>query len=191
MIWNEVASAGWMDMSPFIPNRAGPNGSFPLSEAQFGLWVAKYADLVVRAAAARTTAGFTDRVMLWTSNDRLWERPRQRQGQPLHTGVRPFLDRLWPRLIMANVSFGTAVHPYDQGVLLGLVLRPMDSEALPFLNPNRPNLLLTYARMFPSPFSPGPHHSLSEKKHHSTPPPPPPPAPPPPLTPSSPTCSSR
>lgn len=22
IVWNEVASAGWMDMSPFIPNRS-------------------------------------------------------------------------------------------------------------------------------------------------------------------------
>ena len=38
--------------SPFIPNRAGPNGSFPLTDAQFTLWVAKYADLVARTWSA-------------------------------------------------------------------------------------------------------------------------------------------
>lgn len=115
VIWNEVASAGWMDMSPFIPNRAGPNGSFPLTEKQFDVWVTKYASLVQRAASARATAGQVDKAMLWTSNDRLWERPHQREGAPLHTGVKPFLDRLWPKLAAANVTFGTAVHPYDPG----------------------------------------------------------------------------
>ena len=43
VVWNEVASAGWMDMSPELPNRAGVNGSFPLTEAQFSVWVQKYA----------------------------------------------------------------------------------------------------------------------------------------------------
>lgn len=60
--------------------------------------------------------GYSDGVMVWTSNDRLWERPKQRQGDPLHTGVKPFQDRLWPKLAaMVNVTFGTAVHPYDPG----------------------------------------------------------------------------
>jgi hypothetical protein len=47
VVWNEVASAGWMDCSPQTPNRAGPGGSNTLTEEQFDYWVTKYA----RAAA--------------------------------------------------------------------------------------------------------------------------------------------
>ena len=31
IVWNEVASAGWMDCSPHTPNRAGPNGESTLT----------------------------------------------------------------------------------------------------------------------------------------------------------------
>ena len=115
VVWNEVASAGWMDMSPFIPNRAGPNGSFPLTEPQFELWVAKYAKLLRRTSAAIATAGKTNSTMIWTSTDRLWERPKQAAGAVLHTGTRPFLDRLWTALANDAFAFGTGVHPYDGG----------------------------------------------------------------------------
>ena len=47
VVWNEVASAGWMDMSPTIPNRAGPNGTNPLTDEQFNLWVSTYAQLLI------------------------------------------------------------------------------------------------------------------------------------------------
>lgn len=78
--------------------------------------MAKYASLVQRTSNAVSTLGYADSVMVWTSNDRLWERPVQRKGDPLHTGVKPFQDRLWPMLAkMPNVTFGTAVHPYDPG----------------------------------------------------------------------------
>lgn len=113
VVWNEVASAMWMDMQPLTPIMAGPGGSSPLTDAQFDLWVSKYADLMIRSASAVRTAGLSDAVMLWTSNDRLWERPTQREGDPLHTGVKNFNDRLWPKLVAANVTWGTAVHPYD------------------------------------------------------------------------------
>ena len=56
--------------------------------------------------------------MIWTSNDRLWDRPKQQQGQPLHTGVKPFLDALWPKLAASGTSgvpWSLAVHPYDGG----------------------------------------------------------------------------
>ena len=105
----------WMDMSPAIPNRAGPNGSFPLTEAQFGLWVGKYANLIRRTSRAADRAGLQNSTMVWSSNDRLWERPVQQTGDVLHSGVRPFLDRLWTALQHDDVVFGTAVHPYDGG----------------------------------------------------------------------------
>eukprot|EP00658_Telonema_sp_P-2_P058320 TRINITY_DN4678_c0_g1_i1.p1 TRINITY_DN4678_c0_g1~~TRINITY_DN4678_c0_g1_i1.p1 ORF type:complete len:299 (-),score=54.10 TRINITY_DN4678_c0_g1_i1:63-959(-) len=46
IVWNEVASAGWMDCSPQVPNRAGPNGESPLTELEFEFWVNKYAEMV-------------------------------------------------------------------------------------------------------------------------------------------------
>lgn len=80
------------------------------------MWVTKYAELVQRVSNAVASSGLADGVMVWTSNDRLWERPIQREGDPLHTGVKPFQDRLWPMLAkFGNVTFGTAVHPYDSG----------------------------------------------------------------------------
>ena len=51
-------------------------------------------------------------------------RPVQNTGQPLHTGVKPFLDRLWPKLAASNVTFALAVHPYDGG-------NPMDADEWP------------------------------------------------------------
>jgi hypothetical protein len=119
IVWNEVASAGWMDCSPHTPNRAGPGGESPLTDGQFDYWVSKYATLVRRTqvAAARHSNG---EHMIWTSNDRLWERPKQGDGEPLHTGVRPFLDRLWPKLGI-NFTWNLAVHPYDGG-------NPMDDH---------------------------------------------------------------
>ena len=125
IVWNEVASAGWMDCSPHTPNRAGPGGISTLTSEQFDFWVSKYAELVKRTAkAARRHAPH----MIWTSNDRLWERPKQGDGEPLHTGVRPFLDRLWPKLGV-DFNWSLAVHPYDSG-------NPMDgSEFAPGHHP--------------------------------------------------------
>lgn len=113
IVWNEVASAGWMDCSPHIPNRAGTNGSNPLSSEQFQYWVAKYAALVKKTAVALERQARI--AMIWTSNDRLWERPHQKEKQPLHTGVKPFLDRLWPLLANESFIWSLAVHPYDPG----------------------------------------------------------------------------
>ena len=125
VVWNEVASAGWMDCSPHTPNRAGPNGENTLTDAQFDYWVEKYATLVKRTARAlqtiSTTAGTGS--MIWTSNGRLWERPNQVEGEPLHTGVRPFLDRLWPKLGASNFSWNLAVHPYEPD-------NPMDNSEM-------------------------------------------------------------
>lgn len=103
---------------PVVPG-AGPDGSNTLTDAQFEFWVSKYAELVKRTAAAckRQSQGF----MIWTSNDRLWERPNQADGEPLHTGVRPFLDKLWPKLGASNFTWSLAVHPYDAG-------NPMDDH---------------------------------------------------------------
>ena len=52
VVWNEVASCGWFDNSPFVPNRAGPGGADPLTPAQFDYIVSTYAELVTRTAAA-------------------------------------------------------------------------------------------------------------------------------------------
>jgi hypothetical protein len=108
IVWNEVASAGWMDCSPMIPNRAGPAGSNPLTPTQFQYWVSRYAELVNRTAlAVRRHNPDGGGVMIWTSNDRLWERPVQQEGEPLHTGVQPFLDILWPMLAGLNMTWYT------------------------------------------------------------------------------------
>lgn len=61
VVWNEVASAGWMDMSPTIPNRAGPNGTNPLDDAQFNLWVSTYAGLLLATDQAVRTRTQTDK----------------------------------------------------------------------------------------------------------------------------------
>ena len=50
IVWNEVASALWMNMQPEIPVEAGPGGSNPLTQEQVGLWVGRYASLM-RAVA--------------------------------------------------------------------------------------------------------------------------------------------
>ena len=43
---------------------------------------------------------------MWSSNDRLWDRPQGGFAGPrLHTGVKPFHDRLWPMLARENFSF--------------------------------------------------------------------------------------
>eukprot|EP00051_Salpingoeca_urceolata_P007730 m.100038 g.100038 ORF g.100038 m.100038 type:complete len:580 (+) comp15373_c1_seq2:174-1913(+) len=118
IVWNEVASQGWLDPSPMAPNRAGPNGSNPLTDAQFDYIVSRYADLVTRVF--QVVRRHSDRAMIWTSNDRLWERPEQHAGDILHVGVRPFLDRLWPKL-RDNITWALAVHPYDPG-------NPMDAS---------------------------------------------------------------
>lgn len=52
VVWNEVASAAWMDSSPTLPNRAGPNGSNPLTPDQFKTWVTTYATLLRRTNEA-------------------------------------------------------------------------------------------------------------------------------------------
>ena len=84
------------------------------------LWVQKYADLVDATGAALNVAGCGQAALAWLSTDRLWERHPQKEGAPLHTGTRPFLDRLWPRLAASKhrgtYAFGTAVHPYDGGI---------------------------------------------------------------------------
>eukprot|EP00039_Didymoeca_costata_P012770 m.185654 g.185654 ORF g.185654 m.185654 type:complete len:591 (+) comp15579_c0_seq2:183-1955(+) len=126
IVWNEVASAGWMDLSPDIPNRAGPNGSNPLTDAQTDYLVSRYAELMNLTAQA--VSRHTDIAMIWSSNDRLWERPHQREGDPLHIGVRPLLDRLWPK-IKTSFTWAMAVHPYDPG-------NPADvSEFMPGFHP--------------------------------------------------------
>jgi hypothetical protein len=128
VVWNEVASAGWMDCSPFIPNRAGTNGSDPLTDQQFDYWVSAYAELMNRTAravarqgaraAARSTSSAVstyDGVTIYASTDHCWGRPKQHQGQPLHVGTQPFLDRLWTKLGVHSFPWSLAVHPYDNG----------------------------------------------------------------------------
>ena len=91
-----------MDCSPILPNRAGPGGASPLSEQQVEQLVDTYAALVRRTAAAVARhydpASADAGAMIWTSFDRLWDRPHQNEGDSLHVGVKPFLDRLWPML---------------------------------------------------------------------------------------------
>lgn len=128
IVWNEVASAGWMDCSPHTPNRAGPDGTSTLTDNEFEFWVNKYAELMKRTDTAVARQAPQEGFMIWASNDRRWERPRQADGDPLHVGVRPFLDRLWLKL-KTNFSWSLAVHPYDPG-------NPMDdSEMAPGHHP--------------------------------------------------------
>jgi hypothetical protein len=116
VVWNEVASAGWMDASPALPNRAGAGGASPLSEAQLQQLVGMYAALMRRTAAAVARHYDADEAgaMIWGSFDRLWDRPGQAQGAVLHVGSKPFLDRLWP-LLRTDFAWSLAVHPYDDG----------------------------------------------------------------------------
>ena len=66
VVWNEVASCGWFDNSPLVPNRAGPGGADPLTPAQFDFVVATYAALVRRTASAvaRQARCFTHMLLL-------------------------------------------------------------------------------------------------------------------------------
>ena len=115
VVWNEVASAGWMDASPALPNRANADGSSPLSAAQLDQLVGTYATLMRRTAAAVARHyDAANGAMIWASMDRLWERPHQGANAVLHVGVKPFLDRLWPKL-RTTFAWSLAVHPYDDG----------------------------------------------------------------------------
>lgn len=82
----QVASAGWMDMSPLIPNRAGVNGSFPLTEAQFDLWVQKYADLMTRTGLVIFSKGVVLLLSVWPAGSEFWYRLDDSNG--LGTNVR-------------------------------------------------------------------------------------------------------
>ena len=127
VVWNEVASAAWMDMSggPHnCPNSLLTNGTNPLTPECFDIWVSKYATLMQCTANALHTAGLADAAVVWSSNDHVWDPPKTGAiGGRLHVGVKPFHDALWPKLAHVNFSFAMAVHPYDGG-------NPMMSRAM-------------------------------------------------------------
>lgn len=116
VIWNEVASSGWMDMSPILPNRY--DGVHQYTDAQMEVLTAKYADMLLRADAALRQ--HTRGAMLWVSQDHNWDnwakvgQKWMNAGAVMHVNVRPFLDHLWPK-VGINISWGVAVHPYDDG----------------------------------------------------------------------------
>ena len=117
IIWNEVASAGWMDCSGLgVPNRAtldGLMGDDQLSPAQFETWMAAYEDLLVRAARA-ATAAIPDAVV-YVSNDRNWNvAAAMAEGDWGHVSVRRQLDHIFDHIGLA-INWAVAVHPYDDG----------------------------------------------------------------------------
>ena len=103
------------DLSPRLPNRAGVNGSNPLTTEQLGEWVETYLTLLKCARIAITKAGHLDSIMMYISIDHLWDRPVQKEGSTLHVGTKPFLDELWKQMENQTLVFATAVHPYDDG----------------------------------------------------------------------------
>jgi hypothetical protein len=115
VVWNEVVSAGWMDMSPRVPNRiavSNTTGDAQLTTAQFDLWADVYAQLM--RATARAATRHNPDALVWFSSDHFWLSPRQSQNDTLHISLKAMLDAIWER-IGVDVNWGLVVHPYDAG----------------------------------------------------------------------------
>lgn len=115
VVWNEVTSAGWMDMSPRVPNRIthdNTTGDAQLTAADLATWTDTYADLIRRTAAAAMR--HNKDALVWISTDHFWRSPVQRVGDVLHWSVQAMVDAVWDR-IGTDVPWGVVVHPYDGG----------------------------------------------------------------------------
>jgi hypothetical protein len=112
VVWNEVASAAWMDCSPVVPNQWNPDGSSPLTPPQLAYWVAQYAALLRATAAAVRSLNRTDSTMVYTSNDRIWDAPappaHPTPADRLHVGGKDFNDLLWEMLFPSNSTRGSS-----------------------------------------------------------------------------------
>jgi hypothetical protein len=86
--------------------------------------------------------------MIWSSNDRLWDRPLQREGEPLHVGVEPFTTELWRQLQHDDdLSWSMAVHPYDPGNPMDGSEWPASAGAAPGTPPTNPPRAYTFATL--------------------------------------------
>ena len=115
VVWNEVISAGWMDMSPRVPNRiavANTTGDQQLTPAEFNLWADVYAQMM--RAAARAATRHNPEAIVWFSSDHFWLSPVQKQNDTLHISLKRMLDAIWER-VGVDIDWGLVVHPYDGG----------------------------------------------------------------------------
>ena len=87
IVWNEVASQGWTDLSPFIPNRVGQT----FTSEHLNHLVDRYADMMVRTD--RAVRRFQRGVMIYVSVDHIWKRPQTPpDGVTSHVGTLDFLE---------------------------------------------------------------------------------------------------
>eukprot|EP00049_Salpingoeca_infusionum_P015717 m.307957 g.307957 ORF g.307957 m.307957 type:complete len:485 (+) comp15938_c0_seq6:1680-3134(+) len=115
VVWNEVVSAGWMDMSPLIPNRItldNTTGDEQLTAAQFENMTSTYALMLSLANEAVTR--HNPSALVWFSSDHYWLSPHQNKGDVLHVSLLKFLDQVWQK-IGTRFDWGLVVHPYDAG----------------------------------------------------------------------------
>ncbi|CAF1528818.1 unnamed protein product [Adineta ricciae] len=105
IIWNEVASGGWYDMSPLIET------AHPVTDPnQIYLWTSYYAEMLRRAQKALNR--HNPNALIYVSLDQMFRSDQSHWNYPANIGAKTMLDGLWTELGL-SVNWSIAIHPYQ------------------------------------------------------------------------------
>jgi hypothetical protein len=120
IIWNEVASGGWYDMSPLIET------AHPVTDPiQIHLWTSHYAEVLRRAQKALDR--HNRRALIYVSLDQMFKYNQSHWDYPANIGAKRVLDGLWSELDL-SLNWSVAIHPYQDPD------RFIDADTLNFFN---------------------------------------------------------
>jgi hypothetical protein len=120
IIWNEVASGGWYDMSPLIET------AHPVTDPnQIHLWISYYTKMLCRSRKALDR--HNPDALIYVSLDRLFRYNQSDWNATANIGAKTVLDGLWSELGL-SVNWSVAIHPYREPD------RFIDADTLNFFN---------------------------------------------------------
>jgi hypothetical protein len=104
IIWNEVASGGWYDMSPLVET------AHPVNDPnQIRLWTSHYAEMLRRARKALDR--HNPDALIYVSLDEMFRYNQSHWDYPANIGGKRVLDGLWSELGL-SLNCSVAIHPY-------------------------------------------------------------------------------
>jgi len=104
IVWNEVASGGWYDMSPLIET------AHPVTDPiQIQLWTSYYAQMLRRTRQALDR--HNPDALIYVSLDEMFRFNQSNWDYTANIGAKTFLDDLWSELGL-SIDWSIAIHPY-------------------------------------------------------------------------------
>jgi hypothetical protein len=120
IIWNEVASGVWYDMSPLIET------AHPVTDPkQIHLWISHYVEMLRRARKALDR--HNPDALIYISLDEKFRYNQSQWNSPANIGAKTVLDGLWFELGL-SLNWSVAIHPYEDPD------RFIDADTLNFFN---------------------------------------------------------